>query len=154
MRRFVVIVVSYLMCSAAYSNPCNVSKPNLENPEGALRASGKFGWFGSEELAEIIPIDGKWLGMGEKHNYRNKFWWWYKGLEAEANSKSSLKIAATNLATGESFSLPTPSGANTGSDDYWWVSVVTILEFPSNGCWRIEGTQRHRRLTINLQVGE
>lgn len=154
MIRFISFVLASSIFSNAIASPCLVSNPNFSNPEGAIRPSSGLGWFGSEELAAIIPINGNWLGMGVEHAYRNKFWWWYKGAETESSSKPSLKIVARNIRTGQEFSVNEPSSASTGSDNYQWYSLVTILEFPANGCWQIVGAQEHRKLTIVLKVGE
>ena len=154
MSKFLCFVILSLAFSSAFSNSCPVSKPNLENPNGALKAQGQFGWFGTEELAAIIPLDGNWIGMGGAHAYRNKFWWWYEGSEKDFLYNPPLEIVAKNLERELEFSVRSPTGASTGSDNYQWYSLVTILEFPAKGCWQIVGTRGQKTITINLMVGE
>ena len=68
--RFLFLVVLSTQFQLAQAQQCNMSKPNLDDPKGAMRSSELFGWFGSDKLAALIPRDGQWIGMGEKHNYQ------------------------------------------------------------------------------------
>jgi len=144
----------YFVCTNSSAVDCDVSKPNLNDPDGALKAATDFGWFGTEQLAAMIPADGRWNGMGKQHNYRNKFWWWHQGYDAKSRSANRLNITAKNLDNGTIITLHKASDAYQGSDNYAWGSMITAVEFPSSGCWRVSGSLGRAQLDINLYVGE
>lgn len=152
MVKFLFLVVLLAQSQFTQSQTCNVSKPNLDDPKGAMRSNDLFGWFGSDKLAALIPRDGQWLGMGEKHNFRNKFWWWHGGYKADSRSEKFLSLDVENLESGESFTVANATNARTGSDDYQWNSMLFGMEFPSAGCWEITGSHKDQMIVIIVRV--
>ena len=150
--RFLLIVFLFAQSQFTKSQDCNVSAPNLDDPRGAIRSGELYGWFGSEELAALIPQNGQWISMGKQHNYRNKFWWWHNGYNADSRSEEFLILEVKNIETGESYTVDNATNARTGSDDYEWNSMLIGLEFPSSGCWKITGKHNDQELDIIVRV--
>jgi hypothetical protein len=113
--------------------------------------SGDRAWYGSELLAALVPIDGKWIGMGPERAYRDKFWWWRRGFDARAEWQPDLVISAVRLdGPASHFEL---TRVTTGYDDEWDAMLVG-MEFPSAGCWEVRATYNGvQELTVVLQVG-
>ena len=151
---FIVCVTVSLFVPNVYASGCSVSKPNLSDPDGALRTGVHHGWFGSESLATIIPQDGHWKGMGPQRNFRDKSWWWYKGYKAESGTANKLTITARKLSSEQEIVHFYASNAYEGSDNYSWDSMSTAFEFSEGGCWQIIGSYENDELIINLWVGE
>jgi len=146
MVRFVFIIFLLGQQQLTHAQECNVSKPNLVDPKGAIRSNELFGWFGSEKLAALIPHNGRWVGMGKEHGYRDKFWWWHSGFDARSRSEEFLSLTVENLESGETFTLNNATNASTGSDNYEWNSMLFGMEFPSAGCWQITGIHKEQNL--------
>jgi hypothetical protein len=132
---------------------CPVTLPADRPVSGAPRLSDdttSFGWYGSENLAVLLPKDGVWEGMGEESNYSDKFWWWRSGYSAEAEPMPDLKLAVT-LMDG---SAPVLHVANaTNAQGNGWQAMLIGIEFPMRGCWEIQGIyQGSQVLTVVLRV--
>jgi len=154
MFRLVFVILLLILPRFAEAVECPVSKPNMVDPIGALKSNDYHGWFGSSELAALIPHSGRWMGMGEDYNFRNKFWWWRSGYRAGSNLEKSLTIYAKNLDNGDSFSIDRATNARAGSDNYEWDSMLVGMEYSSRGCWEIIGSFGKQKLVIVLEVGE
>jgi hypothetical protein len=112
--------------------------------------SGDWAWYGSDLLAALVPIDGKWIGMGPERAYRDKFWWWRRGFDARAEWQPDLVISAVRLdGPASHFEL---ARVTTGYGDEW-DAMLFGMEFPSAGCWEVRGTYNGvQELTVVLQV--
>lgn len=110
-----------------------------------------YGWYGSTKLAVAIPKNGIWIGMGPEKNYGDKFWWWSDGYSINDYLKETLNLTVKKLnGNRESFALSSELGAQTGGVDLMLIGI----NFPSKGCWQIEGTYKDQYLQFVLQVGE
>ena len=69
----------------AFGADCPVSLPIMTDPEGTLSAAEKYAWYGTEDLAALMPRFGHWEGMEPSANYGNKFWWWSRNSHNELN---------------------------------------------------------------------
>lgn len=101
----------------AFGFDCPVSTLDLPDPRGAMAASISHGWYGTENLAALIPRDGRWSGMGPAHSYGDKFWWWAHGYSAHDQPEPNLAVSAIRLdEPGEQVSA---SDATNGFGDNW-----------------------------------
>ena len=145
---WLILVGSIDLCVA---QECPVSVAQIEEFEGTLKSSVTHGWHGNENLAALIPADGRWIGMGASYNYRDKFWWWQKGFSARVHPDSALNVSATKLdGSGVQFEAPK---ATSGYDPNWDAMLV-LMEFPSPGCWQVTGVYKGSKLTVTLEVGD
>ena len=54
-------------------------------------------WYGTEELAVLVTVNGHWLIQSTKRNYFDKLWWWRKGYVAMDDPYPELKVTARRL---------------------------------------------------------
>ena len=109
-------------------------------------------WYGSQNLAALIPIDGKWIGNGS--SFGNKFWWWRQGFDARQEPTPDLIISGVRL---DGVSPPIQIIKATSGMGYGegWHAMLVSMQFPSSGCWEIRGTYNgSQELILVLQVGE
>ena len=127
--------------------------PSMESANGnMLRWGGdKFAWMGTGQLAALLPKDGIWRGMGAEQDFRDKSWWWYQGLDFRGDTKPELTIRLTQLEPNQ-LNVVVHDVTHGYTPD--WASLLTLLEFPEAGCWRVEGTTESTSLSFVLQVGE
>ena len=133
---------------------CHVSKPNIEAPEPLVFETPGLGWYGDENLAALIPIDGIWQGMGANYNFRNKFFWWEKNNSLNPDNQSRIEITAINLINNSEMVEPVYAvniySNETMSD---WGGMLTAIEFPSSGCWKIVGRFKEHEIQFTVLVG-
>jgi len=106
-------------------------------------------WYGSETLAVILRPDGIWRGMGPKHNFRDKMFWWSFGFKP--GSESNLTVTARRL---DSSSPPADISAatNAGAPSLGGWTMLVMVEFPAAGCWEISGDYLGQVLSFVVEV--
>ncbi len=145
------LLIGCLTCWAPpLQSACPGSIPNLPDPDGALRSGDRWGWFGTAELAAMIPADGHWYGMGKHNQYADKWWWWRQGYNARQEALPELSITGRRLDSG---APPLVVGQATNGFQQDWDAMLVGPAFPAAGCWEIVGRYRDRELKIVLQVG-
>jgi hypothetical protein len=106
-------------------------------------------WYGSEALAVMLPPDGVWRGMGPKHRYRDKLFWWSYGFSP--GSESHLVVRGRRL-DGESPAADISKTTNAHSPSLGGWTMLVGVEFPSDGCWEITGEYLGQRLSFVVAV--
>ena len=159
MPRFLsVIAGAFILLSSEPSSgvECDISIPEGRvTPDGITPASDvgdsqRFVWVGSDNLAAKIPADGRWQGMGQAYNYRDKFWWWRKGYDAHREWKPELTIVANRLDQhADTVAYTHATNAFSGA----WNLMLHGMEFPSDGCWEVIGEYHGRQLRFVFEVG-
>lgn len=95
------------------------------------------GWYGSSNLAALLPNDGVWVGMGPERDYRDKFWWWRAGYDAHKEPNPDLTISAVRL---DGLAPPVEIENATNAYGKGWHAMLVGMGFPTKGCWEIRGT--------------
>ncbi|HEX6638916.1 MAG TPA: hypothetical protein VF033_14760 [Steroidobacteraceae bacterium] len=112
-------------------------------------------WYGSEALAVRLPVDGRWQGMGPTNGYRDKLWFWRRGYTAAAETEPALTIDAENLDDSSAERVHIDRATNAFGPG--WARILTALEFPSAGCWRVQASYVYldirQELTFVVDVG-
>lgn len=143
----IAFFASTFISDGAYAEECEVSKPNMNDPVGAIGSSGLAGWYGNEKLATLIPQSGQW-----KDQLSRLSWWWYEGYVAESRTAKKLKITAKHLRSTAEATVYPISDAFRVTDQYAWQSMKTAFDFPEPGCWQIVGKYDQEELVFNLWV--
>lgn len=107
------------------------------------------GWYGSDALAVWIPANGRWLGMGSDHNWRDKFWVWRRGYDAKQEPRPALTFSGEKLDDGATPARMKIEQATNAFGDNWH-SMLTMMNFPSAGCWRVTATYVRLGITETL----
>jgi hypothetical protein len=103
----------------------------------AKEEGGDREWYGGNNLAALLPVDGIWVGMGPEKNYRDKFWWWRSGYKAREEPQPDLSISAMRL---DAPAPPVEIDRATNAYGPGWDAMLVGMEFPTGGCWEIRGT--------------
>jgi hypothetical protein len=131
---------------------CPVTLPGSSAVEVPGQPSDEYRiWYGSPELAVLLPSDGNWSGMGAKHHYRDKLWWWRRGYDPYEEPAPDLVIEATRL-DGDSPAVRLDKATNGYGEG--WSAMLTALEFPASGCWQVNARYRQALLTFVVRVGD
>ena len=136
---------------------CPVTSPASSPVEVPGQASNAYrAWYGSEQLAVLLPTDGRWRGMGSKHNFRDKFWVWRRGYDPGDEAKPDLSFIGVKLYGNAPERMENHSATNAYGDT--WSSMLALLEFPNAGCWQVTATYVHvgirQDLTFTVDVVE
>jgi hypothetical protein len=154
-RRALCITLAVVPLTAL--GECRVTLAS-ESPVTAPHAKGG-GLYGSDALAVHLPRDGKWRGLGSKHNYRDKLWFWRLGYDAAAGARPDLVLKGVKLSdpSGEE-TIEVRRATNAIGMGETWQEMLMLVEFPSAGCWRLTATyvlpDIERNLTFVVDVGD
>lgn len=147
-----VAVAMIVAWSAVQASECQISLPESADLPGSLQESTEgFVWVGTPNLAARVPDDGHWIAMGPDHNYRDKWVWWREGYRAKEETKPELNISARKL-DGPAPPVYLPHGTNAFGPG--WDRILTLMEFPSAGCWEVIGRYHDEELRFVFQVGD
>ncbi len=97
-------------------------------PYPATPPNGGFFWFGTAGLWTMLPASGRSIA-------RDKSFWWHPGFDGAREPRPDLRIAATSLETGL-VALMGPA-SNASHPSFGGSTMLTMVEFPSGGCWRV-----------------
>lgn len=94
--------------------------------------------------------------MGAEHNFRDKFWIWRRGYDPGVEARPDLLLSGVKLHDGMPQRLENRSATNAYGAG--WSSMLTLMEFPSAGCWQVTATYVHagdrQELTFIVDVIE
>lgn len=106
-------------------------------------------WYGSEALAVMLPLEGIWRGLGPRHRFREKLFWWSSGFKP--GLESNLQVSARKLdGTGSEGDISQPTNAHAPDLGGW--TMLVMVEFPSPGCWEITGTYLGQTLSFVVEA--
>ena len=138
---------------------CDVTLPK-HRPVAVDGSMGRGGnathdWYGSRDLAALIPNNGQWSGMGEDRQFSDKFWWWRQGYDAHEEPHPDLVVRAKRLdgpADPVRITRVTHGKRAHGSSSD---SILVNMKFPVSGCWEVRGTyEGFESLRMVFWVGE
>jgi hypothetical protein len=97
----------------------------------------------------ILRPDGAWWGLGPKHKYRDKLFWWSLGFKP--GSESNLTVTGRRL-DGDSPPADVSRATNAGAPSLGGWAMLVLVEFPSAGCWELTGRYLGQELTFVVEV--
>lgn len=115
-------------------------------------------WFGSESLAVVLPKDGFWPTTNPGALISVKVFWYSTEFQAVANEgfKDSEHIGfearIRRLDPGvDDAEISGPNWAGLGGLGENW-TILTGIDFPSAGCWEIQGEYLNQSLTFVVKT--
>ena len=130
---------------------CPITIASADAVPGPMDSPTDMVWYGSDALAVLIAKNGRWYGMGPDYNYRNKFWWWSASFDLRAENQPKLVITANRLdAPAAEVRIPKATNAILSNGN----AMLSGMEFPSDGCWKITGEYKGQVLSIVVLVEE
>lgn len=120
------------IAQADTGSPCPVT---LGSDEifGAPFPAGK-NWYGSESLAVKLPADGIWPTTKSGHLIAVKLFWWSAGFKPGKEKHLNATVTALHGAAA-SAKISEPTNAKAPDLGGW--TMLTGIDFPEPGCWRI-----------------
>jgi hypothetical protein len=137
---------------------CPVTKPPAHPfvppaPYSAKLGLGSF-WFGTEKLWTVLPADGLWNSLPhytpDDPTFRQKLFFWRAGFDAHSEPRPALTITGRRL-DGRAPPLASDQ-ANAGWQNPDQPFMVTGVNLPTLGCWRITAHYRDQELTFVVRV--
>jgi hypothetical protein len=120
---------------------------SFEAPEPFSPAApwDRFFWFGSEQLWTALPEDGVWSGLPKTPDgYTQKIMWWSVLYSLPDEPKPALTVSGHRL-DGDAPPLRFYGATNAMADDIG-KAMLTGVEFPTPGCWRVIGEYKGAEL--------
>lgn len=150
-----VLALIFTTAASAADITCAVTLPNDwpgPNQQGILGGESRtYAWYGSRNLAALIPVDGQWSGTGPENGYANKFWWYREGFDARIEPKPDLIISGLRL---DDVAEPVQVNNATSGFGNGWHAMLVGIQFPSPGCWELRGSYNgSEELSVVLKVG-
>ena len=106
-------------------------------------------WFGTEALAVMLPRDGIWPTTVPGHLIAVKLFWYSSGFEAGMERNFAGRIERIDEGPIDAV-LSSPTNAGGESLGAW--TILTGIDFPSAGCWRITGEYLGQSLTFVVET--
>lgn len=132
-------------CTTTDTSSSPVQVPGLSDP-GFDRV-----FYGTEQLAVLIPIDGHWPVQSAEREYSDKLWWWREGYVWTEEPVPELSVVARRL-DGDAPEVRVDQSTNALVAEN--VSLMLNgLGFPTPGCWEVTGTYHGKSLTFVTLVG-
>ena len=114
-------------------------------------------WFCSNKLWTQLPLNGTWQGLrpydSSRTALRQKLFWWREGFDGDKDSVPMLKV------TGKRLDSPAPALMSDQHANASWTDdpkrtffIVTGIEIPMHGCWKITGRFEDGELSYVIWV--
>lgn len=149
-RRSCIALALLLPIAAAQS----AEKAGCPRTTGSLSMPGSMfptatNWHGTDALAVLLNDDGHWTGLGSKHDFRDKLWWYSAAFEL--GMESQMTVTARRL-DGDSPPAPISRTTNAqGMQGGGW-AMLMLVEFPRAGCWELTGEFQGQRLSFVVET--
>jgi hypothetical protein len=140
---------------------CSVTKPSdspfvppLPYPTAPL---GDDFWFGTPQLWTVLPRSGAWKGLPHytpsDPTFRQKSPWWRQGYSGHA-SEPNLTVTGERLDAVASPLLSDHASSVWEENKPDLPFMMTGLNFPTVGCWRVTGRYAGTELSYVVWVTE
>lgn len=127
--------------------------PSFEAPDPFSPAAPWDGifWFGSENLWTALHADGVWSGLPKTPDgYTQKIMWWSVLYSLPDELQPALEVSGTRL-DADAPPLRFYGATNAMADDIG-EAMLTGVEFPTPGCWRVVGQYKGAELIFVVWV--
>jgi len=141
-----------LMLAAQTAQACPVTLAAEKTFAEPSPSSASRFWYGGEALAVLLKAGGTWRGMGAERRYRNKLFWWRRGYDGRSESFPALVVRGRRL-DGPAPRVEISRATNAHHQDFGGWAMLTVVEFPTAGCWELTGAYRGSTLRFVVSVG-
>lgn len=115
--------------------------PHEDWPESA-------NWFGSRALAVILNPDGRWSTTREGARLAVKVFWYVSDFKPRMEQQFTLRIERLDEGVNDAVAY----GPNNAILEDDVSTIITGIDFPSEGCWRITGELREQSLKFVVET--
>lgn len=133
--------------------PLTTSKESFE-PPAPYPPSEPFPnefWFGSEHLWTALPENGTWSDLPHNSSgYTQKIFWWSSLFSLKDEPEPALVVIGERL-DGEAPPLKFYGATNAFADDIG-EAMLTGVDFPTEGCWKVTGQYKKTGLSFTIWI--
>ena len=136
---------------------CPVTRPPAQlfvPPPPYWTDDGRDGfWYGNESLWTLLGVRGEWKVKGNplesNGGYRTKLTYWRQGFDWRKD-KPELTVVATRLDRDEPpVAAEQANAVFVGTDK---PAIMTAIDIPSIGCWKVTAQYRRNELSFVVSV--
>jgi hypothetical protein len=147
--------------AAAAFESCGITKTPTKpfvppSPYPAKTHSDYF-WFGTNKLWTQLRKDGTWQGLPQwaDGTFRQKIFWFSEGYSWHRDPQPRLEITGQRLDVPASAALKLLDVASNGwTNDAEHPFIVSAVNLPTLGCWKITGHYEDGALSFVVWVTE
>jgi hypothetical protein len=121
-------------------------------PKPPERYGNEF-WYGTPDLWTMLGTGGTWSGLPlDKSGYSQKVFWWSQHFNVKKDPFPPLTVMIEHLDVVDSSSpiLVTEQATNASAD--FGTAMLTGVELPTPGCWKITGQYQDWALSFVVWV--
>lgn len=119
-------------------------------PYSDLGFEGYF-WYGSNSLWTAVPVNGVWSSLPDNpKGYTQKIFWWRDGYVWNEEPQPNLIVTGERLDSAAP-QLHVTRATNAFADDIG-SAMLTGVDFPTRGCWKITGKYQDAELSFVVWV--
>ena len=108
-------------------------------------------WYGTNSLWTVVPVGGVWAGLPYDGNgYGQKVFWWREGYIWTEEPQPEITVTAERL-DASAPSSEVSGGTNAYASDIG-SAMLTGVEFPTLGCWKVTGKYKDAELSFVVWV--
>ena len=154
---FVNLQTAHRTGAQAAPEACPVTKPPAQPfvpppPYWTDHGPERF-WYGTESLWTLLGVPGTWNIRGNvlesKNGYRTKLTYWQRGFDWRKD-KPELTVVAKRLDREASIVAAEPANAVFVTSDK--PAMMTAIDIPSIGCWKITAQHHGNELSFVVSV--
>lgn len=108
-------------------------------------------WYGTEALAVILPEDGIWSTTRPGHSISVKLFWYSAGFRPHMERHFTGRVERLDAGPNDAV-ISRATNAYAESLGGW--TILTGIDFPSIGCWRITGDYLGQSLSFVVETIE
>lgn len=114
------------------------------------RYIGQF-WYGTPELWTMLGPDPVWRGLPHnRKGYTQKVFWWSEDFDVSVNPYPAFTLLIERLDVASAPVLVTEQATNASAD--FGTAMLTGVEIPSPGCWKLTGQYNDAELSFVVWV--
>jgi hypothetical protein len=107
-------------------------------------------WYGTADLWVLLRADGTWSGLPRASNgYSQKVFWFSSSYDINAEPAPNLTVTGKRL-DASSPQLAASAATNALAD--FGPAMLTGVELPSPGCWKLTGSYKSHDLSFVVWV--
>jgi hypothetical protein len=110
-------------------------------------------WYGTPELWTMLGTEGTWYALPHnKNGYTQKIFWWSKDFDVGKDPYPAFRLTIERLdAEAPSSPIVVSEEATNASADFG-TAMLTGVEIPELGCWKITGQYLESELSFVVRV--
>lgn len=108
-------------------------------------------WYGTPELWTMLGTEGTWYALPQdKDGYSQKVFWWSQDFDVSKDPFPAFTVTIEQLDVKPSPIVAAEAATNASAD--FGTAMLTGVQVPSLGCWKITGRYQEAELSFVVWV--